>query len=121
MWLSTDDRHHPMSDLNLNFKIPDGKPFTSPLTESGAAIDLSGAYVLPGDIDDKFCGTVYLLVVLDPSDAVQETDEMNNVASVPVTLPCRQSGECSFSKCVRVLMYLLRSVLDFVPPGMSIE
>ena len=92
LWLSTDEQHHTSSDLDLNFKIPDGKPFASPLSESEAAIDLGGVYVLPGDIDDAFCGTVYLLAVLDPTDSVQETDETNNVASVAVTVPCRQSG-----------------------------
>jgi subtilase family serine protease len=40
------------------------------------------------------CGSVYLLVAMDTTNQVTETDEMNNVASTPVKVTC---PECTYN------------------------
>ncbi len=96
-WLSHDPVLSRDTDIPLTYNVPDGLPYTEPLTSDLLDLDLSGTSVtgllIPATLDRSICGKVYLIADLDPDGAVMDSNKENNMLFVETQLSCSE-GEC---------------------------
>ncbi|CAH1254189.1 SCUBE3 [Branchiostoma lanceolatum] len=75
------------SDLPLNYDITAQMSALSDNITSDGTITLdAGNLLIPPD--SRFCGSVYILVQLDPLNAISEADKLNNIKDVRFTYNC---------------------------------
>ena len=89
VWLSLDNQLDPEFDLELrHWKVE--KTFTSTVSNELLKTGSDPGFLIPAELPETFCGNVYLLLQVDPSDFVKESDELesNNVAAGKLQIVC---------------------------------
>ncbi|KAI8495792.1 hypothetical protein Bbelb_262080 [Branchiostoma belcheri] len=97
-YLSNDDTLDP-SDLPLHYNI------TAQMSALSDNITADGQITLDADNlvvppDSRFCGSVYILVHLDPLNVIAEADKLNNVGSASFTYSCEHAPRTGVFACV---------------------